>query len=1152
MRFVHLHLHSEYSLLDGAARISDIPAAALAAGHEAVALTDHGALYGAVAFYRACRDAGVKPIIGCEVYVASRSRFRKEGRQDQSGHHLVLLVENEIGYRNLITLVSRGFTEGFYSKPRVDEELLAAHAEGLIALSACIAGKIPQLILSGDLEAAREAAERYRSIFGRDNFFLEIQDHGLDDDRRVLRALVSISKETGIPLVATNDVHYLRRVDADAQAVLMCIQTQSVITDGRPIGFETDEFYYKSTEEMQRLFPTLPEALENSARIADRCNFDFRFGELHLPTLLTKNGRTHAEELSDLAYGGLKNRVQRGEIHFTEAHPESEYLERIAYELSVIDRMGFNGYYLIVRDFVIYAKENGIPVGPGRGSGAGSLVAYCVGITDVDSVAFDLLFERFLNPERISMPDFDIDFCYERRDRVISYVREKYGEEHVAQIATFGTMAARAAVRDVGRALGMSYSEVDRLAIKIPHHGVSLADAEKLPEVAEILESSETHRRLLETAKLLEGMPRHASTHAAGIVITEREVSHYVPLSVNGNTVVTQYDMDTVAALGLVKFDFLGLRYLTIIDDAEREIRRRIPSFSVSSLSLDDHPTYRMLSAAQTLGVFQMESGGMRQVLRRLLPGSISDIIACIALYRPGPMDSINTFIARKHGEEPIVYSIPELSSVLDVTYGCIVYQEQVMQIFRMLAGYSYARADLVRRAMSKKKADVMAAEESSFLDGAQERGVSREAASSLFADIASFANYAFNKSHATAYGLLTYRTAYLKCHYPREYMAALLTSVLDNAPKLAEYIGECSRLGIAVLKPDIRSSEIAFSVSEQGIRFGLLAVRGVGRQFLESVIREREKSPFADFSDFVTRMSRYDVNRRQVEALVKCGALDGFGDTRRTMMIACDTLLSDAQAKARSNLVGQIDFFSDGAAGSVPSAVYERYAEFDKRDLLAFEREYLGLCFSGHPLDEYKASLKKISHTPIPDILAAVDESGEIVDPSFRDKMKLTVIGVVSDRTEKNTRSGEKMAFITLEDRVGQLELILFPNRFTRFASMLVPDAAIVVEGELSVREGEAPKLLVASVRPLERDSGGREEAEREVKLYLRVPSLTSDLTNSARTLVLASPGTTQIVFFDLTSRRYSALVGAGVRVSDLLIERLRNLLGNDSVVLK
>ncbi len=1147
--FVHLHLHSEYSLLDGACRISDIPAAAAAAGHTAVALTDHGVLYGAVAFYRACKDAGIKPIIGCEVYVAPRSRFSKEGRQDASGSHLVLLVQNAVGYANLITMVSKSFTEGFYSKPRIDEELLSAHHEGLIALSACMAGKIPRMILAGDMEGAAKAAKHYDALFGRGNFYLEMQDHGLADDKRINRALRTISEESGIPLVVTNDVHYLRRVDADAQAILLCIQTNRVITEGRPIGFETDEFYYKSTEEMERLFPSASEAIANTARIAARCNFDFEFGKLHLPTLPTSGGRSHGDELSALAYEGLEARVSRGEVVFTDEHPREKYLERLAYELSVIDKMGFNGYYLIVRDFVIYAKTHGIPVGPGRGSGAGSLVAYCVGITDVDSVAFDLLFERFLNPERISLPDFDVDFCYERRDRVIAYVRERYGEDHVAQIITFGTMAARAAVRDVGRALGMSYADVDRIAVRIPHHGVSLSEAEKLPELASIMRDSEEVRRLISTARLLEGMPRHASTHAAGIVITEDEVSRYVPLSANGDTVVTQYDMDTVAALGLVKFDFLGLRYLTIIDDAEREIRRREPRFSASRLPLDDVKVYRMLSASQTLGVFQMESGGMRQVLRRLRPSSISDIIACIALYRPGPMDSINTFIARKHGEEKIEYPVPALAEVLDVTYGCIVYQEQVMQIFRLLAGYSFARADLVRRAMSKKKADVMAAERSEFLRGTAERGISTETASRLFDDMQSFAEYAFNKNHAAAYGLLTFRTAYLKCHYPREYMAALLTSVLDSTPKLAEYIGECAKLGIPVYKPDISESRIDFSVSGKGIRFGLLAVRGVGRQFLERVILEREKRPFSDFADFINRMSDRELNRRQLEALIKCGALDSLGDTRRTMLVASEALLSAAQQKARTSLAGQLDFFSDVAGAESPSVEYERLPEFEKKEILAYEREYIGICFSGHPLDEYACDAEATPHTDIGEILSAVDEGGEIIDPAFREKMKLTVVGVVTSRTEKNTRSGEKMAFVTVEDRYGEIELLVFPNQYRRYASYLAPDAAVAASGELSVREGEPPKLLLSSVRTLRL---GTEAPRQEKKLYIRVDSLEGDKGVRARELIDRAAGQTPVVFYDLSTGKYSAYVDHGVRLDETLLLRLGNLLGEGSVIVK
>ncbi len=1150
MSFVHLHLHSEYSLLDGACRIADIPRAAKAAGHSAVALTDHGNLYGAVAFYRACVAEGIKPIIGCEVYVAARSRFRKEGKSDASGNHMVLLVENEIGYRNLITIVSQSNTEGFYVKPRVDDELLAAHHEGLIALSACMAGRIPQLILAGDFEGATAAARHYDSIFGHGNFYLEIQDHGMQDDARINRALRTISSETGIPLVATNDVHYLRRVDSDAQAILMCIQTNNVITDGRPIGFETDEFYYKSTEEMQRLFSFAPEAIENTGVIAERIAFDFKFGELHLPTFKTEGGVSHREELARLASEGLAGRVAKGEIVYDAAFPEGSYRERIAYELSVIDKMGFNEYYLIVRDFVNYAKSHGIPVGPGRGSGAGSLVAFCVGITDVDSLRYDLLFERFLNPERISMPDFDIDFCYERRDRVISYVKEKYGEDHVAQIVTFGTMAARAAVRDVGRALGMPYGDVDRIAVKIPQGSTTLAEACELGEIKELAEESEEVRRLLDTAKLLEGMPRHASTHAAGIVITEEEVSHYVPLAMNGNAVVTQYDMDTVAALGLVKFDFLGLRYLTIIRDAEEEIRRTVPDFNASRLPTDDPAVYRLLSSAQTLGVFQMESSGMRQVLRRLSPSAISDIIATIALYRPGPMDSINTFIARKHGEEATVYATPELAEILDETYGCIVYQEQVMQIFRRIAGYSFARADLVRRAMSKKKASVMAAEKTDFIAGAEERGISRAISEKLFDDMASFANYAFNKSHATAYGLLTFRTAYLKSHFPREYMAALLTSVIDNAAKTAEYIGECTKLGIAVLPPDINESRVIFSVVGGAIRFGLLAVKGVGRQFLEAVIAERGHRPYTDIADFISRTAGHEMNRRAVEALIKCGAFDCLGDTRRTMLIASELLVGSAQQKARENPVGQLDFFSDGGVTDVPAATYEKLAEFDKKELLAFEREYIGISFSGHPLDEYSADAARIPHTAISEIRGAVDESGEIIDSAFHEKMRLTVIGAVLERTEKITRTGAKMAFVTVSDKLGEMEILVFPKQYERTAALLAPDSVVAIEGELSIKEGEAPKLLASRIRPLQRD--GSAESVAPKKLYLRLDSLTSERCLAARAVIDASPGMTPVIFFDISSGKYASYVGHAVRLSDTVLERLRNLLGGDSVVLR
>ena len=729
--FVHLHLHTEYSLLDGACRIKDIPAIVKAAGHDTVAITDHGVLYGAVAFYKACKAEGIKPIIGCEVYVASGSRHQKEGKSDLSGNHLVLLVENEIGYQNLMKLVSYSFIDGFYMRPRVDMELLEQYHEGLIALSACLAGSIPRLILAGDYEGAKTLALKYNDIFGQNNFYLEVQNHGIADEGRVAASLRKMSLETSIPLVATNDVHYLRKADAAMQEVLVCVQTNHTIEEGSPLGFETEEFYYKNTSEMERLFSSYPGAIANTRLIADRCNFDFKFGQLSLPAYPVEKGASHASILRTLTMDGFERHIALGKITFAH-HSKEEYLERIDYELSVIDSMGYNSYYLIVQDFVSYSKNNGIAVGPGRGSGAGSLVAFCIGITDVDSIEYDLLFERFLNPERQTMPDFDIDFCYENRDRAIEYVKEKYGKDHVSQIVTFGTLAAKAAVRDVGRALGMPYADVDKVAKLIPSFS-TIKEALTGKELAQMYREDPSVAKLLDMAMALEGMPRHASTHAAGVVITEHPVMDYVPLATNGESVVTSYDMDTVASLGLVKFDFLGLRYLTIIEKCESEIRKHTPSFDITKVSFDDTATYRMISAGRTDGVFQLESNGIKQVLMSMKPSCFSDIIATVALYRPGPMDSIDTFIARKHGTEPIVYKAPYLKEILGDTYGCIVYQEQVMQIFRRMAGYSFARADLVRRAMSKKKAAEMAAERKDFVSGCLANGYSESGLLMLF-----------------------------------------------------------------------------------------------------------------------------------------------------------------------------------------------------------------------------------------------------------------------------------------------------------------------------------------------------------------------------------------------------------------------------------
>ena len=1150
--FVHLHLHSEYSLLDGACRISQIPAAARAAGHTAVAITDHGALYGAVRFYKACVAQGVRPIIGCEVYVARRSRFDKEGKQDTSGYHLILLAKNETGYRNLIRMVSLGYTEGFYSRPRVDKSLLRAHHEGLVALSGCVAGEIPQRVLEGDMAGAEALALEMRDIFGEDSFYLEVQNHGIPEEKTVRDALKEISDKTGIPLVATNDVHYLRRADSDMQAALMCIQTGTVLSDGRPFGFEQDEFYYKTTDEMLRLFPDMPEAVYNTQRIADACRFDFTFGHFSLP-VFPLSGTTPKDELRRLCEEGFSRARAENRLSLTE-HDEAEYKERMEYELSVIHKMGFDEYFLIVRDFVAYAKEKGIPVGPGRGSGAGSLVAYFVGITDVDSLKYHLLFERFLNPERISMPDFDIDVCYNRRDEVIEYVKEKYGTDRVAQIITFGTLAARAAVRDVGRVLGMAYKDVDEIAKLIPREpGVTIQDALKGSALKNKYEESEEVRRLIDISMSIEGMPRHASTHAAGVVITEHAVHDYVPLATNGEAIVTQYDMDAVAELGLVKFDFLGLRYLTILSDAAKEIREKEPSFSLDTIPEDDEATYRMIGEGDTLGVFQLESGGMRQMLMQLLPASLEEITAAIALYRPGPMEAIPTFIARKFGREAVTYELPALESILSVTYGCIVYQEQVMQIFRALAGYSLAKADLVRRAMSKKKADVLEAERQSFLSGCAERGVPSATAEHIFDEMASFASYAFNKSHATAYSVTTYRTAYLKRHYPAEYLCALLTSVLGNAPKIAEYIGEAHGRGIRVLPPDINESRVYFHVHDNNIRFGLLALKNVGLHFVEQIIAEREKGgPFTSFDSFLSRMSGGDLGKRQVEALIKSGAFDSFGVYRSQLLAVCEERIEQLLAKKRGNLTGQMDMFSSlGEDVGGMSQDYPSIPEFSTRELLLLEKESSGMYFSGHLLDDYKKDIESKHPVEISDILSSFEEEGD--SKRFGDRETVTVCGMITAKTVKNTRAGAQMAFLTVEDRYAEMEVVVFPKQYSAYADLLLADTAVSVTGSLSEREDEPVKLIASSLSALRTNSQmevGEPASQKKKKLYLRVDSLSSPQTKEAMAVLRLSPGENEVLFFEKASGKYVKPKGILTDGKDMTLGALRALLGAENVV--
>lgn len=1164
--FVHLHLHSEYSLLDGACRIREIPKRAKECGHSAVALTDHGVMYGAVSFYNACIEEGIRPIIGCEVYVAPRSRFEKNGR-DSHPYHLILLCENEIGYRNLIKLVSAGFTEGFYMKPRVDMELLRAHSEGLIALSACLAGQIPQLLLQGDFEGACRTAREFSSVFGKDHFYIEIQDHGLTEQQQILPLLVQLAQTCDLPLVATNDCHYLRRSDAEMQAVLMCIQTNNQLSGGRPFGFETDEFYYKSTEEMEALFGAYPGALENTARIAERCHFDFDFSKTYLPKFPCPAGLTAPGYLRTLTENGFAARVRSGLIDFAKI-PEAEYRARMEYELSVIEKMGYADYFLIVQDYVGFAKSKKIPVGPGRGSGAGSIVAYFLGITDVDSLAFDLLFERFLNPERVSMPDIDMDFCYNRRDEVIRYVGERYGQDHVSQIVTFNTLAARAAIRDVGRVLGMPYQEVDAVAKAIPRElGVTIAGALKLPDLKHLYEGNAGVKRLVDLSMALEGMPRNVSIHAAGIVITENPLTDYLPLSQSNGVVITQYDMDTVAHLGLLKFDFLGLRYLTIIRDAEVQIQEAHPEFDIEKIPLDDEDTYRLISKGATSGVFQLESGGMRQTLMNLVPNCFDDIVAAIALYRPGPMESIPKFIENRKHPEKITYKIPQLEPILRSTRGCVVYQEQVMQIFRELAGYTFGHADLVRRAMAKKKASALSAEREAFLAGCAANGIDTGVAGELFEELSGFANYAFNKSHAAAYAILSYRTAYLKEHYAKEYFAALLTSELGNLPKIATYISEVSKRGVRVLPPDINESEVNFHVSGDHIRFGLLALKNVGRLFLEAVVRDRaQHGPFASFDDFLTRMAPYDLNKRQVESLIKAGAFDNLGVYRSRLLAVYETLIDQAQSDRRSNITGQMDMFAAAQVES-PTAEYPNLPEFGMRELLTQEKEATGMYFSGHMLDGYSAALDDGTVTEIRDLMEK-DETDEF---TVKDRQRVKIAGIMTALTRKTTKKDEQMAFFTLEDRYGEMECLVFPKIYETVSPMLHTEAVLAVEGYVTLREDENPKLIVSAMSPLpengksiprapaaevateEKPQAGNSPVFRPDAriLYLRVPSLSDAKWRKAKNILDIFDGALPVSVYDSTDKTYHKLP-VGFACSPYTLRELSEILGAENVVLK
>lgn len=1153
--FTHLHLHTEYSLLDGACRIEGLMQRVKALGQTAVAITDHGVMYGCVDFYKAAKKAGVKPIIGCEVYVATRTRFDKVNRIDGS-NHLVLLCKNETGYKNLIKMVSAGFTEGFYNKPRVDHELLEEYHEGLICLSACLAGEIPQALLAGDYEKAKNLARYYEDLFGKGNYYIEIQDHGLDEQRTVLPLLVRLSRETGIPLVATNDAHYLEKEDSRMQHILICIQTNKTVNDDDVLEFGTDEFYVKSTDEMYELFSAWPEACENTNRIAEMCSFDFEFGVTKLPYFVAPDGMDNKEYFVKLCRDGLLRRYG--------ADVPEDIRVRLDYEISIIDRMGYINYYLIVFDFINYAKSQGIPVGPGRGSGAGSLAAYCVGITNIDPIKYNLLFERFLNPERVSMPDFDIDFCYERRQEVIDYVIRKYGADHVAQIVTFGTMAARAAIRDVGRVLDMPYGTVDGIAKLVPMEPkMTLTKALSISrELKARYDVDPQVKELIDMSLKLEGMPRHASTHAAGVVITREAADEYVPLATNDGNPVTQFTMTTIEELGLLKMDFLGLRTLTVIDDAEKMIRKREPGFSMDAVPYDDQRVYAMLNAGETEGVFQMESGGMTQAVMGLQSKSLEDIIAIISLYRPGPMESIPTYIANRHNPGNVKYKTPQLEHILDVTNGCIVYQEQVMQICRELAGFSYGQADLVRRAMSKKKHDVMEKERQHFVHGNTEpghecagcvaNGISETVANAIFDDMSSFASYAFNKAHAAAYAVVAYQTAYLKRHYPREFMAALLTSVLDNTGKVIEYTAECQRMGIRVLPPDINASDAGFTVEGKDIRFGLLALKNVGRNLIATVVRERSGTPYRSLYDFCKRLHGTEINRRAVESMIKSGAFDNLEAKRRSMMDGVEGILKSVESEARRNLDGQIDLFGalDGEqeSGRNVYKLPDSGEEYPYDILLQMEKEVSGLYLSGHPLDHYRPVIEKVSTCRISEL---VGENAHAYD-----EQNVTLVCTVVRTKTINTKAGGMMAFITVEDLSGSMEVLAFPKVLLAASEAVHDNAVVVIKGRVSYKEDEPSKLIADSIVDVERYEPDKIKTDiKSTKngLWLKLSSMRSESFEETKNLLQIFEGNFPVyMYFEDTKQRMLAPKSLWCTQSDLLVSELERVLGAGNVKVK
>ena len=1146
MAFAHLHVHTEYSLLDGSNKIKEYVEKIKALGMTAGAITDHGVMYGVIDFYKAAREVGINPVLGCEVYVAPGSRLDREMVHGEDRYyHLVLLAENNTGYSNLMKIVSKGFVEGYYYKPRVDMEVLEKYHEGIIALSACLAGEVQRNLVRGMYEEAKEVAYRYERCFGKGNFFLELQDHGIPEQKLVNQQLLRMSQETGIELVATNDVHYTNAEDAEPHDILLCLQTGKKLADEDRMRYEGGQYYVKSEEEMKSLFPYALQALENTQKIADRCHVEIEFGHTKVPHFEVPEGYDSWTYLNKLCHEGLDKRY---------GADAPKYLQKLDDELAVIKNMGYVDYFLIVWDFIHYAREHDIMVGPGRGSAAGSLVSYTTGITDIDPVRYNLIFERFLNPERVSMPDIDVDFCFERRQEVIDYVVEKYGKDCVTQIVTFGTLAARGVIRDVGRVMDLPYNFVDTIAKAIPNElGITIDKALMMnPELRGMYESDESVKKLIDMSRRLEGLPRHTSMHAAGVVISQKPMDEYVPLSrASDGTITTQFTMTTIEELGLLKMDFLGLRTLTVIQNAVRLAEKSSgKKIDMNAIDYNDKKVLDSLGTGKTDGVFQLESAGMKNFMKELKPQSLEDVIAGISLYRPGPMDFIPAYIKGKDHPESITYDCPELEPILAPTYGCIVYQEQVMQIVRDLAGYTWGRSDLVRRAMSKKKGKVMEQERKNFVYGNPEenvpgciaRGIDEKVANKIYDNMIDFAKYAFNKSHAAAYAVVAYQTAYLKYYYPVEFMAALMTSVLDNTSKVSEYIYTCRQMGIAILPPDINEGEGGFSVSGQAIRYGLSAIKSIGRPVIDAIVEERKiRGPFTTLKDFITRLSGREVNKRTIENFIKAGALDGLEGNRRQKMMIYGSLLDALNQEKKTTMAGQMTLFD--IAPEEDKAEYEiklpDVEEYDKEVLLGFEKEVLGIYISGHPLEEYMERLKKNTNAVTTDFVLD-EETGTL---KVSDGAKVRIGGMITDKVIKYTKSNKAMAFITLEDLVGTVEIIIFPKDYERYAKYLENDAKVFVEGRVTAEEDRNGKLICEKIISFD---------EVKQELWLQFPSK-SDFEEKEGTLygkMMDADGSEHVVIYLAAEKQMKRLPeNRNVAITKELLEELGNFLGKDNV---